>query len=51
MRRFVNTDTHVMWCDLPSGDEKALCTTYPIMHHAHDDQKMIAIHNPADENK
>lgn len=54
MLQFVHTDTQVMRTDSPYSDdsaEKALCVSYPLMHHAYDDQKMIVVRHARDSEK
>lgn len=51
MMRYVNSDTHAMWVDEHCLEEKALCVSYPIMHHVHDDQKMIVLRTSDDKRK
>ena len=51
MTRFIHTNTHVMWNSTDQSDELALCVSYPLMHHAYDEQKMIAVHHPDDVRK
>ena len=46
MRLFVNTQTYVTWTQHPLTEDAALCVSCPIMHHVHDDQKMIVVRQP-----
>lgn len=48
MSRFTNTDTHCQRVPNVFSPEDALCVSYPLMHHAFDDQKMIVVRQPRD---
>lgn len=51
MNRFVNTQTYVTRTHHPVTGESALCVSAPVMHHIHDDQKMIIVRQPDDKKK
>ncbi len=48
MQRFTNTDTYCQWISNEFSSDDALCVSYPLMHHAFDDQKMIVVRQPRD---
>ena len=52
MRRFVHTNAYVQRTHhaiMPT--DPALCVTYPVMHHVHDDQKMVVVRQRSDSTK
>lgn len=48
MRKFTNTNSHCLWVTTEFSSQDALCVSYPLMHHAYDDQRMIVMRQPSD---